>query len=322
MFESLNRETILPDDERHWLSLRTEDVTSTESPVLAGVSPYATVFELWHRKKHRDPDDLPEKAIMGWGKRLQDCIAFGIAEDNGLIVRRVNEYIRIPDRRIAASFDFEIIGALPTSPYFHEFQALGPGILEIKNVDTFAFMNGWGKTDFGIEAPSHIELQIQQQMLLMNRRWGIIGPLIGGNRVEPLLRHRHDDTCRGILAMVADFWKTIDANQPPEPDFRADYETIKRIYGYAEPGKVFDGRGNPRIGELLATCVDAGHRENLAKMDKDEAKAELLTIIGNAERVQYDGYSVSCGMVGLAEMAFTRPGYRNVRITKKKDAKL
>src|SRR3990172_11795006 len=118
-------ETIKPKNEAEWLSLRMKDITSTEISALFGISPYSTEFELWHRKKNKLYVDFEETERMTWGLRLQNAIAKGIAEDQGWKVRRMNEYIRIPELRIGASFDFSIEG-----------KDIEPGILEIKNVDS------------------------------------------------------------------------------------------------------------------------------------------------------------------------------------------
>ena len=34
----------------HWLSLKSEDISSTESAALFGLSPYSSEFELYHEK--------------------------------------------------------------------------------------------------------------------------------------------------------------------------------------------------------------------------------------------------------------------------------
>ena len=52
---------------------------------------------------------------------------------------------------------------------------------------------------------------------------------------------------------------------------------------------------------------------------KDAAKAEILMIIGDAEKaVVRGGFKISAGMVAEAEIpAYTRKAYRNIRITYK-----
>ena len=142
----MTRQTITPRDREHWLSLRAQDLTSTDVAALFGMSPYKTKFELWHEKRSGEPVRIAQNDRMKWGTRLQDSIASGIAHDNGFSVDRFDGYMRIPSERIGSSFDF-----------FME----PNGILEIKNVDALIFRDGWIVENGEIEAPLHIEMQVQ-----------------------------------------------------------------------------------------------------------------------------------------------------------------
>jgi putative phage-type endonuclease len=180
-------ERLKPESEDHWLALRTQDITSTEISALFNLSPYSTYFELWHRKKEAVVVRLEENERMKWGSRLESAIAEGIAEDHGWIVRRMDEYIRDKDMRIGASFDFSIeewkVGT--ATPEYEK------GLLEIKNVDSLVFRDGWTQDEDGdLEAPAHIELQVQQQLLLTGRPVVHIGALVGGNKVQMIERQR------------------------------------------------------------------------------------------------------------------------------------
>src|SRR5687768_166765 len=101
-------ETIEPKNEQHWRELRSQDITSTEVSALFGVSPYTTLFELWHRKRDRTVVDFESTERMKWGNRLQDAVATGIAEDQKWRIRRMTEYMRDPLLKMGASFDFAI----------------------------------------------------------------------------------------------------------------------------------------------------------------------------------------------------------------------
>src|SRR5260370_357704 len=104
-------ESILPVSESAWLSLRTLDVTSSESSALFGLSPYSTAFEVWHRKRDGKVVQIPDNERMFWGRRLQDAIAEGIAEQQGWVCEPMREYMRAPESRMGASFDYRMIDA-------------------------------------------------------------------------------------------------------------------------------------------------------------------------------------------------------------------
>jgi len=304
----LPRDIITPSDKQHWLHLRTNDITSTEVAALFGISPYTTEYELWHRKRNRDRGEIEANERMVWGNRLETAIADGVAEDLGIDVEPMKQYISIPKLRIGSSFDFRILD----DP---------EGILEVKNVDSLVFRDQWLDDDGNPEAPPHIELQFQHELLVSGARWGYIAALVGGNRVVTIKREADDAIHRAIVAKCDAFWKSIESGTEPTPDYGRDVDTIARLYGHAEPGKLYDGKGDERIAGLCREYYEAGQAEKSAKARKDAAKAELLTIIGNAEKCLTDLGSISAGVVGEAEISYTRKPYRAFRFTMSKAAK-
>lgn len=317
-----------------WLKLRTQDVTSTESAALFGMSPYATEFELWHRKKSGEVPEAFDSERMKWGRRLQDVIATCVAEENGLVARPLTAYMRHDASRMGSSFDFEAcrrhvsvmeFGAMTTFDDTNAFKAainasLDPPemLLEIKNVDSIVYMREWTET----EAPAHIEIQLQHQLEVIGYEWGWIVALVGGNRTVILKRKRDRAVGTAIRAKIDAFWKSIEANEPPAPDFTRDAETIARLYGYAEPGKVMEARDNVRLNELAQEYAQFTAQAKIATDAKEAVKAEMLTLIGDAEKALVEGGTISAGIVGPSEIAaYTRKGYRNFRVNLKKESK-
>lgn len=299
---------IHPESEQVWHALRAQDVTSTESSALFGQSPYATKFELWHRKKQGAVTTIPDNPRMAWGRRVQDAIAQGISQDQGWTCRAMTEYIRLVDARMGASFDYEVVCPVR-----------GKGILEIKNVDFLVFRDKWIDDEEGMEAPPHIEVQLQHQLHLAEYDWGAIGVLIGGNDARVLIRDRLQDVGSSIEIAIRQFWQQIEQGIEPPPVFPEDAEFVAKLHNYAEVGKVFNGQGNTELAGLLAQYKTAADREKLAKEDKQVARAKVLQMIGDAERVLADGFTVSAGLVGPADISFHREGFRNFRVTQKKE---
>lgn len=307
-------ETLEPKSEQDWLDMRKQDVTSTEVAALFGCSPYITAFELWHRKHDNLSVILEQNERMKWGNRLQDAIAAGIAEDQYWKIRRMTEYIHDPELKLGASFDFEFTPTNPPPGGSKE-----AGILEIKNVDGLAFRDGWIVEGDNVEAPPHIEIQVQTQLALKGSNRNVIGALIGGNRLVLIEREPDPAVIAQIKDRVRKFWASIAANQPPAPDFQRDAEFISKLYGYSEPGKVLAAEGNVKILSLALQYKEAGEKERAAGLAKDAAKAELLTMIGTAEKVTGQGFSISAGMVGPKHVEYDAKGYRNWRLTWKKE---
>lgn len=304
--------------EEAWLAERQRDVTSTESAALFGMSPYVTAFDLWHRKRSGTAPEFKTNERMKWGNRLEAAIAHGIAEEQGWIISPMKEYMRDPEARLGSSFDFIIT-------------SLGePVHLEIKNVDYLAFRDGWIEHEDGsIEAPEHIEMQVQHQMAVSGFKRAYIGAFVGGNRGVVIERERDEDVIRAIRHRVTEFWRTVDAGQEPEPVMPADAEVLIRLNQYAEPGKILDASSDENIAMLVTKYKRAAADEKSACEDKEAAKALLLEAIGDAEKVLLPGFTISAGMIAdtpptiiTPEMVGTsyggRKGHRGLRITAKK----
>lgn len=313
----MNRELITPADEAHWHALRAQDLTSTDMAALFGLSPYKTAFELWHEKKAGEPVKITENDRMRWGRRLEATVALGIADDQGWCVRPFKEYGRLPEHRIGASFDFRI--SAQDGENFGD--SPDDTILEIKTVDYLAFRDGWTVEDDFIEAPPHIELQVQHQMLVSGLRRAYIGVLVGGNRIEVIEREADDEVHRGILAKARDFWASIDANQAPDPVMPDDAQAVIRMHQFASPGKLLDAREDATIAQQLMEHYRLGEQIKRLTEDRDVLKAELLQRIGDHESVITAAGKISAGMVGPAEVSYTRAAYRNFRFYPSKAAK-
>lgn len=297
------KQTIQPTDREHWLSLRSQDVTSTESSALFGVHEYLTPYELWHRKKgHGVP--VEENHFMKWGNRLQDPIAYGIAEDNGLKIRKMDEYIRDTELRIGSSFDFAIEE---------------DGILEIKNVSERAFETRWKVEGDVIEAPLYIEAQVQHQLLVSGRKFALIGALVGGNTVHLIRREPDLEIHERIKEAAKAFWGTVERNEEPAPNFEKDARFIRQLYSFANPGTVKDATDDSAIQVYVENYRQLTDAIKELEKKKDATKAALLSLMGDNEKMKGSGWSVSASMIGPCQVSYEKRAYRDFRITFKKD---
>jgi putative phage-type endonuclease len=292
-----------------WHKLRSEVITSTDAAALFGISPYLTPFELWHRKKDKTIVEITENERMVWGTRLQDAIARGICEDQGWSsYRRKDEFVRRLDiAGMGASFDYEVTvgGEMP--------------LLEIKNVDSLAFKEGWLIDGDNVEAPAHIELQLQHQMAVAGRKLAYIGALIGGNRVVLIKRERDQAVIDALESKIMVFWDSVAHNREPKPDFAKDAGFIAKLYRYAEPGKIYNAEGDVQLSAMVDQYKAMTAAIKSAQETKDEIKARILMQVKDAEKVIGNGWSISAGLIGPCHMDYDRAGYRDFKIYKKKE---
>ena len=316
---TLTRTTLVPSNEAEWLSFRTQDITSTEAAALFGAGAYIkTPYELYHRKAGTIGDDFVASDRTRWGNRLEDAIARGIAEDLGLIVEPFKVYMRIAEARMGSSFDYRIVGVVDEFDGDTEarrmFREHGHGILEVKNVDGLQFKRAWLDDGETIEAPVHIECQVQHQLEVADLGWAIIAPLVGGNTPRPIIRVRDRAVGEALRTKAAELWAQIAAGTPPAPDFSKDGKTIAQVY-VENDGSAVDLSEDPRVGALCRAYKKAAADEAAAKKVKEAKKAELLTIIKAAKSATVPGFKISAGTNKPSFRAYYREGFEKMTVT-------
>lgn len=282
--DNLNRED--------WLKLRSLDVTSTEVAALFGLSPYITEFELWHRKKNNIVEAFEADDRVRWGNRLERAISHGLAEDYGWqLTSMEGSYISAPDIRLGASFDNQVVDTVR-----------GVGLAEIKNVDFIRFRSEWNEKDD--EAPDHIELQLQTQMLLMDVKWGCLAALVGGNNLKVFIRERDEEIGQAIIKKVQAFWKSIEENKEPTPNFNRDYNIISMIYDKRDKTKTAD---LPDLETKFLRYKKIKEEEKVLEAESNEIKATLLASADGAGKVFAGSMQASIAKVeGTADSYWTR----------------
>jgi putative phage-type endonuclease len=311
-------EIIEIESREQWLGERAKDVTSTEVSALYGLSPYLTEFELFHNKRDNVIVRIEPNERMRWGNRLEAAIAYGVGEDQGWNVSKLNVYARDPDARIGSSFDFEIKSSSD-----------GPGILEVKNVDWLQYQRNWIDDGAGnIEAPEHIELQIQHQMEILGYSWTALTVLVGGNEQKVVLRNRDREIGADICQRVKAFWERVQNNTAPSPDYTADAEfIIKQLRADADEGLI--AQSDASLDELIERYSFLARSIKEQDELKDATKAQILERIGKASKVVSPLGTISCGVTKdslgtlitpemLGTYVGARKGFRNFRFTPKK----
>lgn len=307
------------DNKKDWLELRAKDVTSTEISALCDSSPYMSEFELYHKKKEGDLGEIPDNKAMLWGRRMEPVIAQAVKEDFGLDIRLLDVYMRHDDEpNMGSSFDYEIIN-----------HADGPGILEIKNVAYSVYKEQWTET----EAPEHIELQLQQQLEISGREWGVIAAFVGFGQIVLYTRKRDHEMGKNMRKLVSAFWKRVEDSNPPAPNFDLDSEYIIAIHSRAGDA-VADHSNDVHLTNLAKEykCATEGEKEH--KDRKKAIKAEFYSMVGDeCSRVKLgEGYSLNCSMTSTTEGTLItesmignriggKKGFRQFRISIKKEGK-
>lgn len=240
---------------------------ASESAALFGLSPFVTLFELWHMKAGNIPaHNLDDDERVQAGQFMEPSIAAWAAHKWHWPIRNVDEYLTHNTvENMGASLDFEALD--------------GGEPVEIKNVDNYIFkdpQNGWvAQGDNLLDVPVHYLIQVQHQLACkptVSCGWLVV--CVGGNRLYRMQIPRHPKFIAKIERRVAEFWQSIREKREPQPDFLADAEAISQLYG-GRGDEFIDMRDNPRMRKLCEEYQAAHELVKEAEKRKKAALAEM-----------------------------------------------
>jgi predicted phage-related endonuclease len=293
----------IPADRDEWLALRRRHVGASNAAALFNMQAeyQPGIYALWMDRAGRVP--LPDVAIerAKWGLLLEEAIAHGAAAQEGWDVRP--GVYASHESGIGATLD-RIIAA--PSPADYAAGRVGPGCLELKNVDWLQTRRG--KAWAG-EPPMHVLLQLQAQLLATGFTWGAIAWLVGGNELR-VLRY---DAKPGLQAEIAKraraFWQSVREGNPPQPDGSgATYAALLATREEPADDEPADLRGD---NEAEAAAADFARGAAMAKEGgamRDRARAILLSKCNGYRWAKVNGGTVSIAVIPAKPPRPAEPG--------------
>lgn len=306
----------IPASKAEWLALRQRHVGASNVAALFGMQAdyQPGVYALWMDRAGKVPLPPVEIERAKWGLLLEDAIAAGAAEREGWDVRP-GVYASHPSG-LGATLD-RIIAA--PSPADYAAGYVGPGCLELKNVDFLQTRSG--KAWAG-EPPMHVLLQLQAQLAATGFTWGAIAWLVGGNELRLLRFKAKPNVQAEIVKRVAAFWQSIREDRPPSPDGSdATYAALLALREEPENEEPADLRGD---NEAEAAAADFARGAAMAKKGgalRDKARNVLIQKCSGFRWAKTRGGIVSLAYVPgkpprLAEAGEKIPGRAaSVRVT-------
>lgn len=272
-----------------WLALRRRDVTASDAGALLGVSPFKSYFELWMEKAGRKPEDTEETAAMLRGKMLEVPALKMLAVDRPhWRVWQPNVYLRDPAARMGATPD-----AYAVDP-----ERNGFGVVQVKSVEPNAFRKSWMNESGESEPPAYVLAQTIQEAHLAGADWACVLALVIGNGIRLHIVEVPIDqrVIRNIQRHVAKFWKSIEDDNPPEPDYGRDGRLLAAIYA-DDNGREIDLSGDNFLPALLEEREAIKERMRADKARVDEIDAEIIAKLGDYERAFLPGWSIKRPLV-------------------------
>lgn len=265
------RIVITPDSHNHWLELRSQNVSSTESSALYDLNKYTTHFELYHAKKAGGIRQIEETFRMKAGNVLEPAIAELAAGVLGVKVRPFKDYIYLPESRMGASFDFITEDG---------------DLMEIKNVDGWIYKQEWTEDT----APDHIEVQVQHCMHVAGISKCYIVALVGGNDLKIIERDYNPKVGAALERKIVKFWQAVEAGNEPDIDWSRDAQFVLEVNSGAGSPAI---EGTDEIRDLAQQYKEHKAAEAAAKSEADAVKAQIFEMIGTADAVVGEDFKLT-----------------------------
>jgi hypothetical protein len=275
-------EVVTPRDRAAWLKLRRRDVTASVVGALFGEHEYVSAFELWAHKTGRIAKGDEESPALRRGRLLEPVAVQILREDHPdwQIEYSTSEqtYFRDPAHRLGATPD--VIVTCPRR---------GRGIVQIKTVDAGVFRRKWHPDgrDGATEPPFWIVLQSVLEAWLTGGQWAAVAPLVVGHGLElPLIDVPLDHMPEVVGAMqerAADFWKMVEEDREPQPDYGRDGAIIEAIYAAGDDQEEIDLTADAEVEELVRDIRAWRSQVNYLVRDVEAAEARLKARMGRAE---------------------------------------
>jgi putative phage-type endonuclease len=302
---------IVKSPREQWLARRREGVGASEVAAILGFDPTRDALSVYAEKI--GVLESEENFLSKWGKRVEDAIAEGYAEETGRVVLNPGEFeiAKHPDLPIlGATLDRETYGTDRTPA-----PAAGKGSLEIKAVNAFA------AAEWKEEPPLKHQIQLQIQIACKGMTWGSLCALIGGLKISWQDIARNQPFLDHALREVEIFWRCVQRREPPivKEAKDATWDAIKALYpsdnglGIVLPVEAIDIVKEWR--EYAAVRLEAGKRE-------DNAKVQLQQLMGEATAgLLVDGSSLTFKASSREGYTVAPTTYRTLRHLKPKGSK-
>jgi len=258
-----------------WLKARKEGIGASDAAAVCGESPWQTALEVYLDKTSQlTPEDLEKKPWLNLGLKLEPVIA-------SLYSERENVELAIPEA-LQKFKDKPFIMANPDRTRVDDGRNVQCKSSGFKDPEV------WGE-DGSADVPGYYEVQVQHEMIVCGANMTDLAVLFGGRAFCIYQIPFNKAMAEEIIQIEEEFWVNhVVKGIPPDPDFSHDstLNLIRKMYG-VEEGKVIE------LGEAAGIMVSdyktAAEEMKEAKKKQDEAKARLLSLMGEASMATIEG---------------------------------
>lgn len=244
-----------------WHRVRRAGIGGSDAAAICGVNPYRTPYAVWLEKTATgDIHDTAGEAAK-WGTLLEPVVRDETARSLGVkITPAPGTYAHHERLWQHANVD----GLIPN------------GIYEGKTAGSRA-AHQWDND----QVPEHYLLQGMHYLSVVGGTEILYACLIGGQELVTRRVARDDDLIAALVKIETDFWASVQAGEPPEPD--GDNRTVDLVnhLWHPEPGLI-ETVDRVTVDELIARRENAKAAEDDAKAERQAAENQLKMLLGEA----------------------------------------
>lgn len=276
------------ENREQWMGLRGQDITASVAGALFQEHQYATRYGLYLEKAGLAPSQEEVTPTVTEDSIVLPPILRGtlfektaiemvrLLKPNWNVFAANNAYYRMPTTRIGATPD--VFATRPDLP--------GLGIIQVKTTDGLIFRKKWVNEDNEVEIPAWIAIQAIVEAKLTGASWACVALMIGGINTELKLFDIpiHDGVWGRLVEEVAEFWRRVAEQDPPEPDYARDGDLVRSTFDGDESQEV-DWSADNRVPAILDERAELKVVEKAGAEAEKKRKAlevELLAKLGNA----------------------------------------
>jgi putative phage-type endonuclease len=254
-----------------WHALRRQGIGGSDAPIIAGLSPWKSRYELWLEKVSEQPpeEDGGGREYLRWGHLLEPAIASEFSVREGHEVHELPAVLRSGEHPFMLANVDRLVG--PPNALL--------GGLEIK---TTRHGDDWAIDGDKVTVPMRVQAQGLHYMVVTGYRTWWFAVLIGGQELRIAEMAFTETMAENLVAIEADFWSLVERNIAPDIDGSDSTRRALARQWKAKQGtaKVVTGP----VDFLLEQRVEMRRQMAELKEVVDEIDNELCAMLGDAER--------------------------------------